>query len=350
VVPSRPPGPGWTQVKAPQAASPEEGRRNWIAAAVARGVAVFVGGFTIVNTVGLLRTSALDANVWWIAVPYLPGSAAAALLAAAGVALIAYGIAPGMSAWRRWLTVALMAAVAAVAVYNAVDFYRVWSAGGIVPGVPAPLSLVVAALLGFVLWAALRDPAPRGWPAVAVLVAAAAACVLLFPLAQVYFFGMTDYRRAADVAVVFGAQVHADGRPSTALRERMATAEELYKDGLVKRLLVSGGVGASGYNEALVMRDMAVEAGVPAEDVVVDSNGVSTDATVDDTVPFFGGEGWEKILAVSQFYHLPRIKLAYQGAGWDVLTVPAPATERTGSMVLREIPAFWVYYLRGIVG
>ena len=347
-VPPRPPGPGWTQYGAPPAAVPKEKRRNWVAAAFARGVALFVGGFTLVNTVGLVRDSAFDANEWWIAVPYVPGWAAAALLAVAGAALVFYAVAPRMAPWRRWLTVALVAAVAAVAAYNAADFYRVSSAVGVAPEVPVPLSAVIAVLLVFVLWAALRDPGPRGWPAVAVLCAVAAACALAFPVAQVYFFGMTDYRRPADVAVVFGAQVHDDGRPSTALRERMATAEQLYKDGLVSRILVSGGVGASGYNEALVMRDMAVQAGVPGEDVVVDSNGVDTDATVKDTVPFFGGKGWDRILAVSQFYHLPRIKLAYAGAGWDVLTVPAPATERTLPMVLREIPAFWAYYLRAI--
>ena len=347
----RPPGPGWTQYgAAPPSAEPQEKRRNWIVAALARGVAFFLGAFTLVNTVGLVRDATFDANQWWIAVPYVPGLVAAVLLAVAGAAFVAFCVAPRMAPWRRWPTVGIVAASAAVATYDAVDFYRVWSAGGISPGVPVPLSAVVAVLLVFVLWAALRDPVRRGWPAVAVLCAAAAACAFAFPVAQIYFFGLTDYRRPADVAVVFGAQVHDDGRPSTALRERVDEAVKLYKDGLVSRLLVSGGVGASGYNEALVMRDMAVKAGVPAEDVVVDSNGVSTDATVKDTLPFFGGKGWERILAVSQFYHLPRIKLAYAGAGWDVLTVPAPATEPSLPMVLRETPAFWVYYLRAIFG
>ena len=236
---------------------------------------------------------------------------------------------------------------------TASDFYRAWRAGEIRPGVPFPLSFVVCAVLVFVAWAAFRPPAPRRrrLAAAAVLVVTAAACVVLFPLAQVLFFGTTDYRRAADVAVVFGAQVHEDGRASTSLNDRMTTAIRLYKDRLVKKILVSGGVGDSGYNEALVMRDMAVKAGVPAEDVVVDSNGVNTNATVADTVPFFGADGWTRILAVSQFYHLPRIKLAYQRAGWNVLTVPAGTStpiRETPYLVAREIPAFWVYYLEAV--
>ncbi len=216
-----------------------------------------------------------------------------------------------------------------------------------------PLSFVVCALLVFVAWAALRPPAPRRRRllAAAVLVAVAAACVLLFPVAQVFFFGKTDYRRPADVAVVFGAQVHGSGVASTSLNDRMTTAIQLYKDHLVRRLLVSGGVGESGFNEAIVMRDIAVKAGVPARDVAVDSNGVSTNATVADTVPFFGADGWTRILAVSQFYHLPRIKLAYQRAGWNVLTVPAGTSSpipQTPYSVVREIPAFWVYYLEAV--
>src|SRR5690606_10496208 len=116
-----------------------------------------------------------------------------------------------------------------------------------------------------------------------------------FPVAQVIFFGKTDYRRAADAVVVFGAQVHNDGHPSTSLNDRMSTAVDLYRAGLVHYVIVSGGVGESGFNEAIVMRDMAVEDGVPAERVVVDSNGVNTDATVNDTVPFFGDDGWKRV-------------------------------------------------------
>jgi vancomycin permeability regulator SanA len=133
----------------------------------------------------------------------------------------------------------------------------------------------------------------------------------------------------------------------------MDTAVQLYKAGLVNRVFVSGGVGDSGYNEALVMRDMAVAAGVPADRIAIDSNGVSTNATVADTVPFFGGTGWKRILVVSQFYHLPRVKLAYQRAGWDVLTVPAGTSTpilQTPRLVAREIPAFWAYYLTAVFG
>ena len=342
-------GAPWREEPVPSAAK----SRHWLPAAVARGLALFFGLFTLLGVAGAVREGAFDANLWWVAVPFVPRLVSAALLAAVGIAFVGYAVAPCMSTWRRWTTLGLFAFFAAVTLYNAVDFYRVWRSGTIAPSVPLPLSMVVAVLLGFLMWAAVRSPARRGWPAAAVMVVIAATCVLAFPLAQVFFFGTTDYRRDADVVVVFGAQVHDDGQPSTSLKDRMDTAIGLYKAGLVHRVFVSGGVGDSGYNEALVMRDMAVEGGVPAGKVVVDSNGVSTNATVADTVPFFGGRGWRRILAVSQFYHLPRIKLAYQRAGWDVLTVPARTStpiRETPYLVLREVPAFWVYYLRAVIG
>ena len=259
-----------------------------------------------------------------------------------------------MRPWRLWPTVGLCLAFAAVTAWNGVDFYRAWQRRrAAARACPSRSRSWSAPLLVFIAWAALRPPAPRRrrLAAAAVLVVTAGVCALLFPVAQVFFFGKTDYRRPADVAVVFGAQVHENGLASTSLNDRMTTADPLYKDHLVKRILVSGGVGDSGYNEALVMRDIAVKAGVPAHDVVVDSNGVSTNATVADTVPFFGADGWTRILAVSQFYHLPRIKLAYQRAGWNVLTVPAGTSTpipQTPYSVVREIPAFWVYYLGAV--
>jgi vancomycin permeability regulator SanA len=329
-------------------------QRNWLVAAFARGLSLFIAAFTLVNVVALWRQGA-DFNIWWVAMPGGGRAVAAVLYALVGAALAGYAVAPRMPGWRRWPTVGLTLAFAAVTAWNGVGFYLTWRDGEIRPVVPLPLSFLLCAVLVFIGWAALRPPAPRRRRLLAavVLVVVAAACVLLFPVAQVFFFGKTDYRRPADVAVVFGAQVHGNGVASTSLNDRMTTAIQLYEDHLVKHLLVSGGVGESGFNEAIVMRDIAVEAGVPAQAVVIDSNGVSTNATVADTVPFFGGDGWTRILAVSQFYHLPRIKLAYQRAGWNVLTVPAGTSApipQTPYSVVREIPAFWVYYLRAVFG
>jgi uncharacterized SAM-binding protein YcdF (DUF218 family) len=115
-------------------------------------------------------------------------------------------------------------------------------------------------------------------------------------------------------------------------------------------IIMSGGVEPNGYDETVVMRDLAEHLGVPASAIVLDPRGVNTLTTVNDTVAIFRRGGIGSALVVSHFYHLPRIKLAYASAGYDVWTVPSRDTPivQTPYLVAREIPAFWVYYLRAV--
>jgi uncharacterized SAM-binding protein YcdF (DUF218 family) len=125
----------------------------------------------------------------------------------------------------------------------------------------------------------------------------------------------------------------------------------LYKKGYAPLMIVSGGRGDGGVHEAVAMRDLALKAGVPASAIAMDMNGVNTQATVNDTLTMLRARGLRRVLAVSHYYHLARIKLAYAAKGTDVWTVP---TERARWMpqmpliIAREVPGFWVYYLRGI--
>lgn len=174
-------------------------------------------------------------------------------------------------------------------------------------------------------------------------------CVAIFPFAQMLCFGKTDYRRSADVAVVFGARAYKDGRPSDALADRVNTACQLYRAGLVKKIIFSGGPGDGAFSESTVMRRMAIGLGVKPADIVTDDLGLNTQATVKNSEALFAQMHAKNVLVVSHFYHLPRIKLAYQRTGWEVYTVPAKETRFLGLLpyyMSREVAALWVYYLR----
>ena len=91
-----------------------------------------------------------------------------------------------------------------------------------------------------------------------------------------------------------------------------------------------------------------MQVGVPASAIEVDLDGLNTQATVRNVV----AQGWEngrpRVLAVSHFYHLPRIKLCFRRAGWDVLTVPANESRELYYLprdLVREVAALWWYYL-----
>ena len=299
---------------------------------IARGLALFLGVFSLVSLAG----SGGDANLWWIDFDPLAGIVRVALLIAFATAMIAYALRPA----RRLITIALLVITIAFAVINAIRYYVVLGRGDIRTVFPVPLSLLIAAVLLFVLIAQSKQTDERS-PFI-VIVSFVVASVL-FPTAQTVFFGLTDYRRPADVIVVFGARAYADGSLSSPLADRVRTGCELYREGLAPRMIFSGGAGDGAIHETEAMRRAAIAWGIPASAITLDANGVNTEATVRNTA-----RRGTRILAVSHFYHLPRIKMTYQRYGVDVATVPARTSSATAVVynVARESVAFWAYYLR----
>ena len=80
----------------------------------------------------------------------------------------------------------------------------------------------------------------------------------------------------ADCILVLGAGVRENGRPSDMLAERLDASVALYFAGAAPKLLMSGDHGREAYDEVNVMKDRAVAAGVPSEDVFMDHAGFST--------------------------------------------------------------------------
>src|SRR2546429_8475592 len=68
---------------------------------------------------------------------------------------------------------------------------------------------------------------------------------------------------ASPVALVLGAQVYPDGRPSQFLVGRLELARRLYAAGKVRAILVSGDHGRPDYDEPDTMRQWLLDRGVP---------------------------------------------------------------------------------------
>ncbi len=324
-----------------------------------RGAALFIAAFTVIGMVGELRGRTDDMSLWWIDLYDLPTGERFVLLGTVSLLLGVWALRPIAQPRRRWPTAAVAALAAVLALRDIGTFYTAVSAGDVRPFMPVPLSAVVAAVLGaiavVVAAGSARKPAADLKGDLVQLAAATAAVALSFPLAQMLFFGTTDYRRPADAAVIFGAQVYPSGIPSQTLADRIATGVDLYRHGLVPVLIMSGGDGKEGFNEARVMRDVAVAAGVDPVAIIVDPAGVTTEATVANVAALLGLRPGSptRLIAVSQAYHLPRVQLAFAVTGIDVLTVPAVDPQFIGPMpvmIAREVAAFWTYDLRVCLG
>lgn len=145
---------------------------------------------------------------------------------------------------------------------------------------------------------------------------------------------------AKAVAIVFGAGLQRDGTPTPVLRDRVATAAELYFSGKVKKLLMSGDNRFVEYNEPGAMAAYAISLGVPEEDIVLDYAGRRTYDTCYRARHIFG---IDDAILVTQRFHLPRALYLCNSLGVQALGVDADlrAYRRRSQLIwhLRETPA-----------
>jgi len=150
------------------------------------------------------------------------------------------------------------------------------------------------------------------WPLAALLGLVA---IVALSVAALLWIGLRDDVRPVDVAVVLGNHVHGDGTPTPRLAARLDRAVELYQQGLFPTVIVSGGISSSGADEVTTMAAYLEAAGVPADAVVRDPAGVNTAATASNTAAWMQANGARSVLAVSQYFHIARIRLAFRQNG-----------------------------------
>lgn len=142
------------------------------------------------------------------------------------------------------------------------------------------------------------------------------------------------------VAIVFGAGLSRDGNPSPVLRDRIATAADLYFAGKVEKILMSGDNRFIDYNEPGAMREYALSLGVPDSAIVLDYAGRRTYDTCYRAKDIFIVK---QALLITQSFHLPRAIYTCNQLGLPALGVSADRREYLKrSRVywnLREIPA-----------
>jgi vancomycin permeability regulator SanA len=160
------------------------------------------------------------------------------------------------------------------------------------------------------------------------------------PLA--WFAASTDGRRttvdradARPVAIVLGAGLRRDGRPSLLLARRLDIAADLYHRGTVDAVLVSGAD-----DEPAAMRRYLLAGGVPDAKIVGDAAGFRTwDSCVRAREVF----GVRSAIVVTQRFHLPRAVVLCGAAGIDATGVGDASLDARGLATvygwLREVPA-----------
>jgi uncharacterized SAM-binding protein YcdF (DUF218 family) len=165
---------------------------------------------------------------------------------------------------------------------------------------------------------------------------------------------------AADAIVVFAAGVGESGKAGGGAQERIAQAVALYKGGYAPVLILSSGYVYS-FQEAEVMRALAVDQGVPASAILLEQRAINTYQMVKFVDEILREHRWKRILLVSSPYHMRRALLVWRKQAPDVSVLPTPvprsqfyehsrgATLEQVRGILQEYVAIFGYWRRGWV-
>lgn len=173
-----------------------------------------------------------------------------------------------------------------------------------------------------------------------VLLAAFGACLVLGINCYVVFSVdekiITETEASAledvDCILVLGAGVR-NGAPSAMLQDRIDGGVSLYMLGASEKIIMSGDHGRKDYDEVNVMKDEAIEAGVPSSNVFMDHAGFSTYESLYRAKEIFGAD---KIIIVTQKYHLFRALYIAKQLGIEAYGVASDPRSYRGA-VYREV-------------
>ncbi len=140
---------------------------------------------------------------------------------------------------------------------------------------------------------------------------------------------MTD----VDCILVLGCGVRDDGSPSDMLKDRLTRGIELYKGNAAPKLLMSGDHGQTDYNEVGVMKQYAIDADIPSEDIFMDHAGFSTYESMYRAKEIFQAK---KIIIVTQEYHLYRAVYIARQLGLEAYGVSSDY-HTYGGQTMRDI-------------
>lgn len=148
-----------------------------------------------------------------------------------------------------------------------------------------------------------------------------------------------DYSEVGDIdcILVLGAGIWGD-KPSPMLEDRLNEAISLYNKGVSNKIIMSGDHGREDYDEVNIMKDYAIEKGIPSEDIFMDHAGFSSYDSIYRARDIFKAK---RIVIVTQKYHLYRALYIANSLGLEAKGVGADPRTYTNQWKreLREIVA-----------
>lgn len=140
-----------------------------------------------------------------------------------------------------------------------------------------------------------------------------------------------------DCILILGAGVWGD-KPSPMLEDRLLEGINLYNNNVSGKIIMSGDHGKEDYDEVNIMKEYAIQKGIPSENIFMDHAGFSTYESIYRAKEIFGAK---KMVIVTQKYHLYRALYIANKLGVEACGVNSDPRKYVGetSREIREILA-----------
>lgn len=150
-----------------------------------------------------------------------------------------------------------------------------------------------------------------------------------------------------DCILVLGASVWGNN-PSPMLEDRLLQSINLYNKQVSPKILMSGDHTSNTYDEVNIMKNYAINKGVPSNDIFMDYAGISTYDSIYRIKEIFKAK---KVVIVTQKYHLYRSLYIANQLGIESYGVSANPKEYRGKYKreLREVLARTKDYIKIII-
>jgi uncharacterized SAM-binding protein YcdF (DUF218 family) len=187
------------------------------------------------------------------------------------------------------------------------------------------------------------------WPL--ILVALWAAVFLAAASVQIVRTASLQEARPADAIIVFGAAEYS-GHPSPVLRARLDQGFDLFRRAVAPVVITTGGAAADPhFSEGGVGRDYLMHRGIPERNLIAETQGRDTAESAFRVAVIMRANGLHSCIAVSDAYHVFRIRKLLEHEGLDpVYVAPRPDSLPRGELqraiaVLREATSYLLWKL-----
>jgi uncharacterized SAM-binding protein YcdF (DUF218 family) len=155
----------------------------------------------------------------------------------------------------------------------------------------------------------------------------------------------------ADAIVVFGAAEYS-GRPSPVLRARLDHALDLFEKGIAPVVITTGGAASDpSFSEGGVGQNYLEHRGIPERNLIAETQGSDTAQSAVRVAVIMRANGLHSCVAVSDAYHVFRIRRLLEHEGLSpVYVAPRPDSRPRGAAqrtyaVLREACSYLLWKL-----